>query len=138
VEVDVTEAPVSTVICTGVDVRLASISNGLSKTICSPTDVFFVAGSTWLIRWPLVVGPALDRSLSPRPTSSRWLLTVTLTLKALFVAGVLAPNPGVRTVPGVRTDFGVLPAGVRVPEERAVPERRDTRGVGASVSSTEA
>lgn len=111
---------------------LDSISTGLSNTIFSTADDFSTRGSVALRR--PIVGPPFDKSPSVSPTSSRWLLAVTLTLSVLLGAGVRAPNPGVRTVPGVLTDFGVRPAGVLAPDERAVPERLGL-GVGASVSS---
>lgn len=59
---------------------------------------------------------------------------VVLTLSALRGAGVPRSAEG----PGVRTPLGVRPAGVRAPDDLAVPERlvvRNGLGVGASVSS---
>jgi hypothetical protein len=90
----------------------------------------------------VVVKSGLETLGIASPTSAMWSFIVTLTLSALRVAGVraVAPIPGVLTAPGVRTVRGVRLAGVLAPDERAVPERRDTRdgfGVGESVSSAE-
>lgn len=119
-------------------VSIFTVSGGLSMTMfwcvsCATTGEVMAA---------VLVESELETLGIASPTSSMWLFIVTLTLNALRVAGVraVAPSPGVLTAPGVRTVRGVRPAGVLAPDERAVPERRDTRdgfGVDESVSSAE-
>jgi hypothetical protein len=115
-----------------------TVSSGLSMTMlwCASSV------TTGEVIAAMVVESGMETLGIASPTSAMWSFIVTLTLNALRVAGVraVAPIPGVLTAPGVRMVRGVRPAGVLAPDERAVPERRDTRdgfGVGESVSSAE-